>query len=253
MIISVDNAQLKRLRWLLSDAKVRQAEQAFVIEGKTPVADVLNRFPSRIEVLFVSHESTADWPSSAVVVADKVLQHCSTLAHGTEAMAIVSLPQGSLVEMLACPRPLVLLDAVQKPDNVGAILRSAAAFGVGGVLCGPGTADPFHPVSVRAMGGNVFQCPIAKVRLDDAVALKSRPWFCLAPQATRDFSEVEGSVLGWILGNEATGVSAQWQTALSTTSLRIPMDPGVDSLNVAVGAGIVFFEWFKNQSKLGIL
>ncbi len=128
---------------------------------------------------------------------------------------------------------------IQDPGNLGAILRSAAAFGFQEALLGPGCADPFHPKALRGSMGAAFLLPLRRV---EALAPDSGRWFALdggsgaIPLAEADLSEP----LRLLVGNEGHG----WQGVdlpEGVQRLAIPIQ-GVESLNAAVAAGIACFE-----------
>ncbi len=142
-------------------------------------------------------------------------------------------PQGTLA-----PRVLGAW-GIQDPGNLGAILRSAAAFGFQEVLLGPGCTDPFHPKALRGSMGAAFLLPLRRV--DDLHADAAR-WYALdggpgaVPLAEADLSE---PLRLWV-GNEGHG----WQGVdlpQGVQRLAIPIQ-GVESLNAAVAAGIACFE-----------
>jgi len=134
---------------------------------------------------------------------------------------------------------------IQDPGNLGAILRSAAAFGFQEALLGPGCADPFHPRALRGSMGAAFLLPLRRV---EALAPDAGHWFALdggpgaIPMAKADLSEP----LRLLVGNEGHG----WQGVdlpEGVQRLAIPIR-GVESLNAAVAAGIACFESARRYS-----
>jgi RNA methyltransferase, TrmH family len=129
--------------------------------------------------------------------------------------------------------PLLVLDRVQDPGNVGAIARTAAAAGAPALAVLPGTADPFGAKAVRASAGHVFNLVVARVAWDDLEGLH-----CLGASATgASVEEVDLAGAGAIvLGSEAHGLSRPLET------VALPMAEGVESLNVAAAAAILLYE-----------
>jgi len=131
--------------------------------------------------------------------------------------------------------PLLVLDRVQDPGNVGAICRTAAAAGAPALAVLPGTADPYGPKAVRASAGNVFRLKIAKARWKDLEGLDG---FGAAQIGGAPLSEAPIESAGMVvLGSEAHG--------LSRSDLRlvtVPLTEGVESLNVAAAAALILFE-----------
>jgi tRNA G18 (ribose-2'-O)-methylase SpoU len=135
----------------------------------------------------------------------------------------------------------VWLDGVQDPGNVGAVVRSAAAFGAAGLIAGAGTADPLGGKALRASAGLALRVPFARVAAGEvapALARARREAWLLDP-AGHDVFEVasvpEGLVL--VLGSEGRGPSPEGRGA-ARASVGIPIRAGVESLNAGVATGI---------------
>ncbi|MXZ70579.1 MAG: RNA methyltransferase [Acidobacteria bacterium] len=161
-------------------------------------------------------------------------------------------PGGSTPGGLPPPRagaPVVTLDAVADPDNVGAIFRNAAAFGAAGVLLSPRCADPLYRKAIRTSMATTLSLPFQVAATDDwpgplerlrddrarLIALTPAPGAADLGSVTRSSS---GGPLVLIAGNEGDGVSQAVLERCDAT-VRIPLDPAVDSLNVATAVAIV--------------
>lgn len=158
-------------------------------------------------------------------------------------VALARRPRPSLAGILARRPSVVVLDSVRDPANVGAIVRTAAAAGVGAVIATKGTADPWSDRAVRASVGAVFALPVAagappaeveaalrRTGYDVAVAdprgdVDHRAWNPTAPWAL-------------VLGGEAAGASHAWAGA---ARVRIEIALGAESLAVAAAAAIMLF------------
>ena len=148
---------------------------------------------------------------------------------------------------LGHPTPLiVLLDALQSPANVGAVVRSAEAAGVSAVGILPGTADPLSPKSLRASAGSAFRVPLFRTdSLQAVLGFFPAPPALLAADAAGAHTYSEWD---WtrpcllILGGEARGVDKKSLGALPVEGIKIPMAGRVESLNVAVAAGVLLME-----------
>jgi TrmH family RNA methyltransferase len=129
--------------------------------------------------------------------------------------------------------PLVVLDRVQDPGNVGAIARSAAAAGAPALVVLPGTADPFGAKSIRASAGHVFNLLVAEAAWSDLEGLR-----CLGASASGlPLAEAELAGLDAVVfGSEAHGLSRPLE------SVALPMAAGVESLNVAAAAAVLLYE-----------
>ncbi|NUS43281.1 MAG: RNA methyltransferase [Mycobacteriaceae bacterium] len=181
--------------------------------------------------------------ASAEVMAEVVGFH---LNRGVLAVADRA-PQPDL-DAMAQARVLAVLEGVNDHENLGSIFRNAAALGVGGVLLGPGCADPLYRRSVRVSMGHVLRVPFAAVPEpwpDSLGLLRGRGFRVLALTPRADASELRvhsmagGERVALLLGSEGHGLTESAMTA-SDQLIRIPMAAGVDSLNVATAAAVAF-------------
>lgn len=163
-------------------------------------------------------------------------------------------PQGIAAE-IQIPKPrlakgdYVFLEGVQDAGNVGAILRSAAAFGVGGVVLDRACADPWSPKVLRAGAGGHFALSVQQVAaLEDALDGFPGQLVCTVPRGGQAPSgaRLPGQV-GWIFGNEGTGVSSKIQ-ARADLKVTIPMREGTESLNVGATAAVCLYGRFSRPA-----
>ena len=158
-------------------------------------------------------------------------------------------PQEDLKAFLVNHRKLVILDDVENPTNVGAIFRSAAALGVDGVILTPGSADPLYRRAARVSMGTVFQIEWTYADKEWMSLLKEEGYEIIAFALSEDSialneyqkNEKKKAV---ILGNEDHGISKDTLAACDCT-IMIPMQRGVDSLNVAAASAVAFWEIFR--------
>jgi len=146
--------------------------------------------------------------------------------------------------------PIIVLERVRDPDNVGSIIRTAAALGAAGILLGPECADPFYRKAVRTSMGAVFTMPIAIATLWpdalDVLKAQNRMLVAMAPNPeARSLRQVltqqNGRSLVILLGSEADGLTADAMAAAEAVA-QIPMTSDVDSLNVSVAAAVALYE-----------
>lgn len=137
--------------------------------------------------------------------------------------------------------PLVILDAVQDPGNVGTIARTAFALGASGMIALPGTADLVNPKVVRGAMGALFRLP--HLAADDVgvanwVASSGIRLWVTDVNGERVGQAGEGETLAVVLGNEGAGVREEW-VARADRLVSIPIRDEAESLNVAIAAGII--------------
>jgi RNA methyltransferase, TrmH family len=146
--------------------------------------------------------------------------------------------------------PLLVIAGVQDPGNLGTILRSAEAFGAGGVLLGEGTVSAFNPKVVRASAGSVFRLPMARTKLSDAFGLMKERGLRMVATASHkgtppDQAKLSGP-LAIFVGSEGAGLSRDLIKEMDEV-VAIPQAPQVESLNVAVATSIVLYEVMRER------
>ena len=252
-IISTKNPRVKQLLELQTKSRNRRREGLFVIEGLLEVERAAKAGYSFKHVYFnkkLVDETTAatyclpgEQPVSlSPAVYEKVAYRQSTGG----IIAVAYAQQHSLENLTLSSNPLLLVaEAVEKPGNLGALIRTADAANIDGlIICDPLT-DIYNPNVIRASTGGVFNVPIAIADTDLVIQwLRSQQIniYCTALTASVRYDKIDyrkPSVI--VMGTEATGLSERWLRA-STQNIIIPMLGQLDSLNVSVSAAIVVFE-----------
>ncbi len=181
------------------------------------------------------------------------------LAYGDRADGIVLVvrPLVRTLDGLELPEnPLVVVtEDVEKPGNVGAILRSADGAGADAVIAVGGT-DLFNPNVIRASVGTVFSMPVAAAPVDDALAwLRARGLRIVATRVDSPTLHADADLRGpvaLVLGSEADGLSPAWDQA-GVEAIRLPMEGVADSLNVSAAAAILLYEaWRQRRGLAGV-
>ncbi len=151
--------------------------------------------------------------------------------------------------LLQQPAPVVILEGVSDPGNVGTVIRTADAAGAAGVILTAGSADPHNGKVVRATAGSLFHLPVARdVSLDevlDACRRSGRALAVTTGQGDEDLFEAAAARMVcrktmWLIGSEAHGASEQALEAADVL-VRIPMPGRAESLNAAVAAAVVLY------------
>lgn len=241
---SRDNPRLKRWIRLGRDAAFRRKENRLLLEGPHLVAEALAAGLEPLAV--VASESGLQRPETrklaTVVVADSLFR----------LIADADSPQGIAAEV-EIPNPgkvaggaVVFLEGVQDPSNVGAIMRSAAAFGIGEVVLDRGCADPWSPRALRAGMGGHFRVSLRTAsQLLAELGQFDGTVVCTAARGGQPLRSAElAGRLGWVFGGEGRGVSEPIARQADVT-VSIPMQPRVESLNVAASAAVCLYEAFS--------
>ena len=191
-------------------------------------------------------------PSSRVVVAERVLQAMSPARTPSGVVALARTVMRDLDSVFAGDRPLVPVAVdVQDPGNLGGIVRAAEAAGATGVIAAGACADPYGWKALRGAMGSAFRLPVVRVSdASEAVhACRARGLRILA--TSLEGTRLDGVVLdepcAVLLGTEGTGLPPHLLAA-ADVRLTIPMQPPVESLNVAVAAGIILYEAKRQRS-----
>lgn len=235
----------RKLIRALARKKMRGEHRLFLAEG-VRLLDELASIRDRVEFLY----GTAD--GLAGVAGDLRERPAFVVGEEDAGLFLTEHPQGigAVVRMAAEPtweeiaaleKPVLLLDGIADPGNAGTILRAAEWFGVGAVLFGNGSVDPYNPKTVRASMGACFRVPVrGNVGAGDILKLE-RPVYALdkggALRLGTDRPERRGV---FVVGNEAHGLSGFWQGKAQL--LAIPGSGSGESLNAAMAAVILCWE-----------
>jgi RNA methyltransferase, TrmH family len=179
------------------------------------------------------------------VLADDELAGLADTEHPQGIVAVVEPPAWRLAQIVPGPRGVVLvLDGVQDPGNVGALARTALGLGAAGLLALPGTADLLNPKALRGSMGALFRLPTAHVTPEECLVwARDRAvelWATARDGVPVGQVRPTGAV-GLLLGNEGAGLDPALVAAAART-VAIPLAGPVESLNVAVAAGILLYE-----------
>ncbi|MBA2306464.1 MAG: RNA methyltransferase [Acidobacteria bacterium] len=224
----------------------------FVAEGRLIVGRLIDspRFPIRSVLLTPSalqgFGGAIDIGPPVYVADQQVLNEITGFDFHRGCLALAQRPpEESDREHFSAARLLLAIEGVGNPDNIGGLFRVAGAFGAGGVLLDPKSGDPFYRKAVRTSMGAVLTVPFERVTpwpsvLDD---FKSSGFCVVALVPSRgarpldDFALDDHGPLIVLVGAEGPGLSDE-VTGTVDVRVKIPMAPGVDSLNVTVAAGI---------------
>ena len=260
-ISSTQNPLIKNMVALSEKARERKSQGRFIVEGLREIKlAIMAGYPPEVlcyEPGFASHPELDTLlqlspPESLIELSSPVFEKIAYRNGVANAVAVCQAKPLNL-DLLQLPaQPLLLvLEQVEKPGNLGAILRTADAAGVDAViLCDPST-DWHNPNVIRASLGAVFTVPIASAHTTDTIAWLKRKGIRIAasyleaahPYYDENFRESTAI----IMGAEATGISAHWiQTA--DERIIIPMFGKVDSMNVSDATAILLFEARRQRS-----
>ena len=235
VITSVDNPRVKDVVRLRKGRERRRAG-LFVAEGPREVERALAAGLNVVATYFAP--SLIAWPGGEEV-SERVLAKMAYRAEPEGVVAVVEVPRREL------PRDGTLYlaaVALEKPGNLGALARTAAAAGADALLVAETQADPWNPNAIRASTGAVFSLPVVEVTLDDVRGLPAE-LVAATTDATTPYTDADlMRPVTIAVGAEDAGLPQPWQRAAGQR-VTIPLAEGAtDSLNAATAAAIVLFE-----------
>ncbi|NJN15570.1 MAG: RNA methyltransferase [Oscillochloris sp.] len=258
MITSTSNAYVKHLRSLRDSARERRSERSLFVEGVRLVATALDA-GVEIQVALFAPDQLAG-TSEGVALLERLDGRPNCFAASPQAVAAAAdtrNPQGIVAAVgQATIEPgrgiRLILDTIQDPGNLGTLLRSAEAAGVGLVLCSRGCADIANPKVIRAAMGAHFALAIQANLEWDAIGaeLADRAIVYVADaEATMPYYAADWKqAVALIIGNEAHGVSAEaW--SMATQTIGIPIHGRSESLNAGVAGSIILFEALRQRNR----
>jgi TrmH family RNA methyltransferase len=217
------------------------------------VCEELCRSEECRELLKALAEPTALQPE-ILYVTREVFEKLAFGARAEGVVGVARTPAHSLTNLVVLPKnPLVaVLEGVEKPGNVGAVLRSADAAGVSALVVADGGTDLYNPNAIRASLGTIFTVPVCAASSAAALAwLQERRLTIYAAwvDAEREYTEVDFTgPCAVVLGNEAEGLSDVWRPDRSgITAVKLPMLGVADSLNVSTAAAVLFYEALRQR------
>ena len=259
-ITSAQNPKIRNLLLLQEKSKARREQGLFVVEGRRELEHCLEA-GFTVRTLFVCPELASCHPEEAegrrrdplVIEIPESLYRKVAYRESTEGIiAEVECRNIGLEDLKLSENPLiVVLESVEKPGNLGAVLRSADAAKADAVLvCDPLT-DLYNPNLIRASLGGVFTVPTVCTTSEEAIAwLRAKGIRILTAQLQDsewyyDIDMTVGTAL--VMGTESTGLTPQWREA-ADARIRIPMLGRLDSLNVSVSTAILLFEAVRQRN-----
>ena len=238
------------MRRLVNDRRYRDAQNQVVIEGPRAIQSALNVGADLREIFHRPDRSevAATFLKDGVLIHEvdsDVLNRIAESGSPQGLLAVAEVHDSELRSIAECRR-VVVIDSVQDPGNVGAIVRTAAAAGFEAVVTSPGTADLLSPRSIRASAGNLFSMRFARnINLEsfiDALLGEGHLVVAADSRGENDFRSLKpADHMTLVLGSEAQGVSGDVMKHASVL-VTIPMGQHVESLNVAVAGGLVMYQ-----------
>ena len=257
-ITSAQNPKFKNLLLLQEKSKARREQGLFVVEGRRELEHALEA-GFRPRTVFVCPELAGDsvipgltGTLNLVEIPESLYRKVAYRESTEGVIAEMEVQERHLEDLPLSEHPLiVVLESVEKPGNLGAVLRSADAARADAVIvCDPLT-DLWNPNLIRASLGGIFTVPTVCATSEETIAwLKTHGIRILTAQLQDsawyyDIDMTGGTAL--VMGTESTGLTDRWRAA-ADAHIRIPMLGRLDSLNVSVSAAILLFEAVRQRN-----
>lgn len=241
-ITSRKNPFLQQVKKLFSSRKERENAGLFVSDGTKLLQEAVRFFPG-LDTVILSDGVEANVPEHVRVirVPGDVMESISPMQTPQGAVFLCKLPPK---QPLVAGAPMLLLDGIQDPGNLGTILRTADAFNVPVVLL-EGCADPYSHKVVRSSMGAVFRTPVVQTTWQEAKEVLKAAGVPVAVTAlsdrASDIRRADVPKMAVVIGSEGQGVRREILES-ADAELIIPMNPRCESLNAAVAASVVMWQ-----------
>ena len=256
-ITSTQNPRIKALAALQQKSQERRAQGLFVVEGKRELLHVLSCPGTEIhEVYYCPELCQLPHPvsqcASIVEVSRSVYEKIAYRGSTEGIIAVCRVKPLTLNDLTLRDNPLlIVLEGVEKPGNIGAVLRSADAAGADAVIVCDTLTDLYNPNIIRSSIGACFTKQFVACTSSECIAfLKDRGIQILTAQLqdSRLYYDTDMQrATAIVMGTEAEGLTTQWRQA-ADAHIRIPMLGKLDSLNVSVSAAILMFEAVRQRT-----
>lgn len=262
MLTSTKNPLVKQLRSLGESAKDRKEQGLFLVEGTHALTEAISTvYPISIVCctekwiatnpdLYDHIEAATDEIERLEIVTEEVLQAIATTKNPDGVIAAAVMPSREVANISSLG---LALETIQDPGNIGAIIRSAVAVGVDGVLVSSDSVDLTNPKIVRATTGQWFRCNMQSSLniADDIRKLQSQGVKAIATLANAkktywDYDFTQPTLI--LIGNEGNGLSEEL-IELADESVSIPQSDLVESLNVSICAALLLYEAKRQRSQ----
>ena len=253
IISSAQNPKVKHLLELQQKSSARRREGLFVVEGRRELEHCLEA-GYEVESIFRSEECR--YPLSTTncrlfTVSSSLYEKIAYRGSTEGVVAVVRAKSHRLEDLRLKENPLIIvLESVEKPGNLGAVLRSADAAQADAVIvCDPLT-DLYNPNLIRSSIGAIFTVPTVACTSEACIAFLKQHGIQILTAQLQDSSlyydtpMTRGTAI--VMGTESTGLTDAWRRA-ADAHIRIPMLGRLDSLNVSVSAAILLFEAVRQR------
>ncbi len=255
IIVSLQNEKIKNIIKLRETGRERKRQGLFLIEGWREINLALKGGVETESMFYcnnyVKHKLEIK-EEKLIEVSKKVFDKISYRENPDGFLAVAKFRKDKLDNIKLNSKPLlIILEAVEKPGNLGAILRTVDAVGVDAVIINDSKTDIYNPNVIRASQGTVFTVPTVLSSVDETVGFCKKnkiKIFATTPEAKKQYTEINYNAgCAIIMGAEDKGLSEKWLKK-ADEKIKIKMNGKIDSLNVSVSTAVVLFEAIRQRS-----
>jgi TrmH family RNA methyltransferase len=253
-VASAQNPWFKEVKNLIEKNRFRKKQGRFTVEGLKEIELALKAGFSLSSIAYVGAQSNInvlDLPDGAehIILSVPLMNELCVRGEVNNALAVFDFK-----EVTASPqsiRSIVIVEKVEKPGNLGAILRTAEAAGIGEIWLCDAQVDPFHPQVIRNSLGTVFHVPIKSYTFEECIQqlelANIQVFTTFMDEAVLMYDADFTQDCAVVLGTEHEGVTERWRH--KGQNVQIPMHGNIDSLNVSVAGALLMYEIVRQRRK----
>lgn len=246
---SVNNISNNKIKEIikLHQKKYRDEEGLFIVEGFKAVEELEIENIEITEIYALKNINNSKIKHPVVKIDKNIMKKISTTTTVCEILAIAKKKEYEVTE-ISKRNKIILLDTISDPGNLGTIIRSAAAFGIEGIILFDNCVDIFSSKVVRSATGNLFKIPIVKIKTTDEINKYFNNHTKVATSLSKDnnislneCAKLDKYII--MFGSEAKGLSKEL-TQIAEKNIKLEMKNNVESLNLSVSSSIIMYELF---------
>lgn len=254
-ISSPQNPIIKNLLILQKKSKERKKQKLFVVEGEKEIERALHG-DYNFKIIFMREGSINSFVKNIsktdFIIIEKKLFDKVTIRSGTEKYIGICFSKSHTLETFKVSKDGIILvaESIEKPGNLGALLRTSSALGISGFILANSKTDLYHPNVIRSSLGGVFNIPILISDSKEAINfLKKKNFNIISGALTNNSIPLNKTTCknpcAIVVGSESKGLESSW-IENSSEIIQIPMNNNIDSLNVSVAAAILLNHFLDN-------
>ena len=250
MIIKSTENKIFKYALGLRDKKIRNKSRLFLIEGKKQVENIPENWNTR--QVFISERYKEDISvnfKNITIFSDHLFNKLSATKSPQGIMAVIEKKHYDPKEIIKNYGKFIILESIQDPGNLGAIIRSADAFGIKAVFVSKESADIYSDKTLRATMGSIFHLPVIdNIEIEDILNLMRNEKILIFAASLKGKKYLNEFKLenksAFIIGNEANGIKSKTER-LADILVKIYLPGKIKSLNAAIAASVIMYEMSK--------